>query len=70
MRSREWFLFVLSWIMIFYIQILYKKFVIPRIEKEKNVSLKKFVMYSRIIYFVIVIGLLYFTIFFSINLNI
>ena len=65
MRSREWFLFVLSWIMIFYIQILYKKFVIPRIEKEKNVSLKKFVMYSRIIYFVIVIGLLYFMIFFK-----
>lgn len=64
MRSREWFLFVLSWIMIFYIQILYKKFVIPRIEKEKNVSLKKFVMYSRIIYFIIVIGLLYFMIFF------
>ncbi|KXB46901.1 hypothetical protein HMPREF3188_00625 [Tissierellia bacterium KA00581] len=64
MRTREWFLFVLSWIMIFYIQILYKKFVIPRIEKEKNVSLKKFVMYSRIIYFVIVIGLLYFMIFF------
>lgn len=64
MRSRECFLFVLSWIMIFYIQILYKKFVIPRIEKEKNVSLKKFVMYSRIIYFVIVIGLLYFMIFF------
>lgn len=64
MRSREWFLFVLSWIMIFYIQILYKKFVIPRIEKEKNVSLKKFIMYSRIIYFVIVIGLLYFMIFF------
>jgi len=63
MRSREWFLFVLSWIMIFYIQILYKKFVIPSIEKEKNVSLKKFVMYSRIIYFVIVIGLLYFMIF-------
>lgn len=63
MRSREWFLFVLSWIMIFYIQILYKKFVIPRIEKEKNISLKKFVMYSRIIYFVIVIGLLYFMIF-------
>lgn len=64
MRTREWFLFVLSWIMIFYIQILYKKFVIPRIEKEKNISLKKFVMYSRIIYFVIVIGLLYFMIFF------
>lgn len=64
MRSREWFLFVLSWIMIFYIQILYKKFVIPSIEKEKKISLRKFVIYSRIIYFVIVIGLLYFTIFF------
>ena len=33
-------------------------------EKEKNISLKKFVIYSRIVYFVIVVGLLYFMIFF------
>ena len=46
MTTREWFLFVLSWIMIFNIQILYKKFVIPSIEKEKNISLKKFVIYN------------------------
>ena len=37
MTSREWFLYILSWVMIFYIQILYKKFVIPSIEKEKNI---------------------------------
>ena len=41
MTSREWFLFVLSWLMIFYIQILYKKFVIPSIEKEKNIKYRK-----------------------------
>ncbi len=64
MTSREWFLFVLSCIMIFNIQILYKKFVIPSMEKEKNISLKKSVIYSRIVYFVIVVGLLYFMIFF------
>ena len=40
MTSREWFLFVLSWLMISYIQILYKKFVIPSIEKEKIYHLK------------------------------
>ena len=50
--------------MIFNIQILYKKFVIPSMEKEKNISLKKSVIYSRIVYFVIVVGLLYFMIFF------
>lgn len=50
--------------MIFNIQILYKKFVIPSMEKEKNISLKKFVIYSRIVYFIIVVGLLYFMIFF------
>ena len=34
MTSREWFLFVLSWIMIFNIQILYKKFVIPSVSNN------------------------------------
>ena len=64
MTTREWFLFVLSCIMIFNIQILYKKFVIPSIEKEKNISLKKFVIYIRIVNFIIVVGLLYIMIFF------
>lgn len=64
MTSREWFLYILSWVMIFYIQILYKKFVIPSIEKEKNISLKKFVIYIRIVNFIIVVGLLYIMIFF------
>lgn len=65
MSSKERFLYILCWIMIFYIQIITKKFVIPTIEKKKNISLKKFVIFSRILYFVIIIGLVYFIIFFK-----
>lgn len=63
MISREWFLFGLTWVMIFYIQFLYSRFVIPNIEKEKNISLKKFVKYSRIVYISLIVGLVYFTLF-------